>query len=70
MHRSIAGEEMRTYVYKNTQTRQIYHPRFKLIRIEGLPLPFSPKVGDLGDQWTFETLVYNGERVILEPNDE
>jgi hypothetical protein len=58
---------MRTFVYKDTQSREVYHPRFELIRIEGRPLPISPKVGDFGDQWTFETLVYNGNRVILEP---
>jgi hypothetical protein len=60
---------MRTFNCKDVSEHKNYHPIFKLVLIDEGPLPVCPKVGDIVSQWDIEALIYNGNRVVLEPRD-
>lgn len=60
---------MRTFYLKDVSEHKNYHPLFELVAIEGEECLF-PKIGSAINQWDIEALIYNGNRVVLEPRDE
>jgi len=60
---------MDTFYLKDISDGRNYHPIFKLVKIDSIRMPISPKVGDILDQWDIEALIINGCRIVLDPKD-